>query len=233
MKLEGGDKLTVCHTEEGWSVATVSGIMGGEDGVTDGYCEVELADAGNDNMAFFIGVMAPGWNGDHDVGLPPMCALTARINALANVGEFFNVGAEDYGDGPMQAAYDSSQGEVKVGDRVGMLVELAGGEGGDESSVRIFVNGCEYGHGFGPEMNGYGRGQVRPIVLGVYTHYKGTKVRLLPEAKKPASAALSVHWINACEYIHGEYQNGGRTFSTTYLPRDISTTTRGRIQIDL
>ena len=40
------------------------------------------------------------------------------------------------------------QGNLKVGDRVGVLVDLDGGEGGDGGSVRFFVNGSEYGPGF-------------------------------------------------------------------------------------
>jgi hypothetical protein len=89
------------------------------------------------------------------------------------------------------------QGALKVGDRVGVLVQL-GKRAEDlpvwkkgekrkktksddvEGEVRFFVNGSEYGPGF--------RGLVQgPLVLGVEMGSTGQAVRLLPFAKEPAT----------------------------------------------
>jgi len=75
--------------------------------------------------------------------------------------------------------HDDKQGKLKVGDRVGVLVDLDGGEGGDGGSIRFFVNGSEYGSGFKS-------GVVGPVVLGVELSVKGQVVTLLPDAQKPA-----------------------------------------------
>ena len=74
---------------------------------------------------------------------------------------------------------DDKQGKLKVGGRVGVLVDLDGGEGGDGGSVRFFVNGSEYGPGFKSGVKG-------PVVLGVELYYAGQIVTLLPDAQKPA-----------------------------------------------
>ena len=71
--------------------------------------------------------------------------------------------------------------KYKVGDRVGVFVDLDGGEGGDGGSVRFFVNGSEYGPGFKS-------GVVGPVVLGVELFFKNQKVTLLPDAERPAGA---------------------------------------------
>ena len=76
---------------------------------------------------------------------------------------------------------DDEQGRLKVGDRVGVLVDLDGGEGGDGGSVRFFVNGSEYGPGFKS-------GVVGPVVLGVELGYESQKLTLLPDAERPAGA---------------------------------------------
>ena len=74
--------------------------------------------------------------------------------------------------------HDDKQGGLKIGDRVGVLVDLDGGEGG---SVRFFVNGSEYGSGFKS-------GVVGPVVLGVALGIKSQVVTLLPDAQNPAGA---------------------------------------------
>ena len=76
---------------------------------------------------------------------------------------------------------DDVQGKLKVGDRVGVLVDLDGGEGGDGGSVRFFVNGSEYGPGFKS-------GVVGPVVLGVELFFINQKLTLLPDAERPAGA---------------------------------------------
>ena len=74
---------------------------------------------------------------------------------------------------------DDEQGKLKVGGRVGVLVDLDGGEGGDGGSVRFFVNGSEYGPGFKSGVTG-------PVVLVVELAYTSQKVTLLPDAERPA-----------------------------------------------
>ena len=81
-----------------------------------------------------------------------------------------------YGNGKVR---DDGQGKLKVGDRVGVLVDLDGGEGGDGGSVRFFVNGSEYGPGFKSGVTG-------PVVLGVELTRKDQVVTLLADAQKPA-----------------------------------------------
>merc|ERR1711865_217320 len=80
-----------------------------------------------------------------------------------------------YGNGKYSA---DAQGQLKVGDRVGVFVDLDGGEGGDGGSVRFFVNGSEYGPGFKSGVKG-------PVVLGVQLYGIGQVVTLLPDAQKP------------------------------------------------
>ena len=71
------------------------------------------------------------------------------------------------------------QGQLKLGDRVGVFVDLDGGEGGDGGSVRFFVNGSEYGPGHKSGVTG-------PVVLGVQCFQRGQVVTILPDAQKPA-----------------------------------------------
>ena len=76
---------------------------------------------------------------------------------------------------------DEQQGQLKIGDsgRVGVLVDLDGGEGGEGGSVRFFVNGSEYGAGHKSGVKG-------PVVLGVQLYGIGQVVTLLPDAQKPS-----------------------------------------------
>ena len=64
-----------------------------------------------------------------------------------------------------------------MADKVGVLVDLDGGEGGDGGSVRFFVT--EYGSGFKS-------GVVGPVVLGAEFFYHSQQLTLLPDAEKPA-----------------------------------------------
>ena len=63
---------------------------------------------------------------------------------FATNGSLYGNGKEDY----------DAQGKLNVGDRVGVLVDLDGGEGGYGGSVRFFVNGSEYGPGFKSGVTG-------------------------------------------------------------------------------
>ena len=141
--------------------------MGGEDGVREGYFEVELtADDANKNMTFMVGIVKTGLDHglDHEIGhcYMDMWYLYAETGGL-------------YGNGKYSS---DPQDKLKVDDRVGVLVDLDGGEGGDGGSVRFFVNGSEYGPGFKSGVKG-------PVVLGVELVYAPQVVTLLPDAQKP------------------------------------------------
>ena len=169
MKIIGEGNLVVEKTATcEYRSATGTVVVGGEDGVREGYFEVELtADGGRSNMGGFkIGIVKTGL--DHE---------TRQITSN-NVWYLSAYSGGLFGNGKHN---DDEQGKLKVGDRVGVLVDLDGGEGGDGGSVRFFVNGSEYGPGFKS-------GVVGPVVLGVELFFINQKVTLLPEAEKPAGA---------------------------------------------
>jgi hypothetical protein len=65
--------------------------------------------------------------------------------------------------------YDDEAGDIDVGDRVGVLLDL------DEGSLRFFVNGVQHGPG-------YPAGSVTgPVVHALQLCNSGTSVRLLPQ----------------------------------------------------
>ena len=131
----------------------------------EGYFEVELtADSKDEDMVFFVGIVNSGL--DHDT---THCSSNNAWYLAADNGSLNGNGKED----------DDIQGKIKIGDRVGVLVDLDGGEGGDGGSVRFFVNGSEYGPGFKSGVTG-------PVVLGVEIFAQGQVVTLLPDAQKPA-----------------------------------------------
>ena len=122
------------------------------------------ADAANGRMIFIVGVVKTGL--DHETkhfDTNNAWYLYVYDGSLCGNGKFG----------------DDAQDQLKAGDRVGVLVDLDGGEGGDGGSVRFFVNGSKYGPGFKSGVKG-------PVVLGVELIYKSQKVTLLPEAEKPA-----------------------------------------------
>ena len=149
-------------------MATGSVVVGGEDGRRQGYFEVELtADAANRKMQLYVGIVKTGL--DHDKH-----QQSSDNNAWflgASYGSLYGNGTNGKED------YDA-QGKLNVGDRVGVLVDLDGGEGGDGGSVRFFVNGSEYGPGYKSGVKG-------PVVLAVEIYDKGPVVTLLHDALKP------------------------------------------------
>ena len=139
--------------------------LAGDDGVREGYFEVELTAAGEDgDMEFYVGIVKTGL--DHD---------THHFSSN-NAWYLYAFNGGLFGNGKER---DDPQGKLKLGDRVGVLVDLDGGEGGDGGSVRFFVNGSEYGPGFKSGVTG-------PVVLGVELAAEGQVVTLLPDAQKPA-----------------------------------------------
>ena len=148
------ERLVIKNITGDHHLATGSVAIGGEDGVREGYFEVELtADSENKYMALLVGIVNTGlaWY------------LDAYDGGLCGNGK----------EG------DDAQGQLKVGDRVGVFVDLDGGEGGDGGSVRFFVNGSEYGPGFKSGVKG-------PVVLGVECYQREQAVTILPDAQKPA-----------------------------------------------
>ena len=149
-------------------MATGSVVVGGEDGRRQGYFEVELtADAANRKMQLYVGIVKTGLDHDKHQQSSDNKAwfLGASYGSLYGNG---TNGKEDY----------DAQGKLNVGDRVGVLVDLDGGEGGDGGSVRFFVNGSEYGPGYKSGVKG-------PVVLAVEIYDKGPVVTLLHDALKP------------------------------------------------
>jgi hypothetical protein len=71
------------------------------------------------------------------------------------------------------------QGKLKVGDKVGVLVDLEEKEGRQGGSIQFFVNGANFGAGFESGVTG-------PLVLGVEMEFIGQTVTLLPDAQSPA-----------------------------------------------
>ena len=166
MKMIGEDNLVVEKTTgTGFRLATGTVVVGGGEGVREGYFEVELTkDGARNDMAFMVGMVKTGLDHETDHFYTNNAwYLSAYDGGL-------------YGNGKLR---DYQQGELKVGDRVGVLVDLDGGEGGDGGSVRFFVNGSEYGPGFKS-------GVVGPVVLGVELHFINQKLTILPDAEKPA-----------------------------------------------
>ena len=104
-------------------------VVGGEDGRRQGYFEVELtADAANRKMQLYVGIVKTGLDHDKHQQSSDNKAwfLGASYGSLYGNG---TNGKEDY----------DAQGKLNVGDRVGVLVDLDGGEGGEGGSVRFFV----------------------------------------------------------------------------------------------
>ena len=168
MKIIAEDNLVVEKTADGYGLATGTVVVGGGDGVREGYFEVELtADSADNNMGgMLVGIVKTGL--DHE---------TSHFNTN-NAWCLCADNGGLYGNDKFQ---DDKQGKLKVGDRVGVLVDLDGGEGDDGGSVRFFVNGSEYGSGFKS-------GVVGPVVLGVELFFKSQKLTILPEVEKPAGA---------------------------------------------
>jgi hypothetical protein len=68
---------------------------------------------------------------------------------------------------------DDEAGAYKLGDRVGMLLDL------DNSSLRFFKNGVQHGPG-------YAAGSVTgPVVAAVHMYTKDASMRLLPNTEAP------------------------------------------------
>jgi hypothetical protein len=167
--VEGSAGLTATHNGPDnafqSSLVTSTVEVGGADGVRTGYFEVELTQDGDyECMDFHVGMFRPGL--DHSaVAYGPGSSWVLCAD---------NGGRGRYG-GP---AFDC-QGRLKVGDRVGVLVDLEEKEGRQGGSITFFVNGVKFGSGFESGVTG-------PLMLGVtLLPDEGQKVTLLPDAQRP------------------------------------------------
>jgi hypothetical protein len=156
--LEGPDELTACAGKFlGWQKVTTNVEVGGACGAKTGFFEVELTkDSDSKYMEFHVGAFRPGAN-------------DCWVLRADSGGRYI------HGD----RAIVDRQGRLKVGDRVGVLVDLEEKEGRQGGSIQFFVNGAKFGSGFESGVTG-------PLVLGVKMDIEGQKVTLLHDAQRPA-----------------------------------------------
>ena len=174
-----GCQLVITNSTRDWLLATGSVELGGADGVREGYFEVELtADEDDEDMEMmiFVGVTQTRAGLDYTVDSGKGSCETPHWYLCANDGSLCGTGATVANNGK---CFEDKQGQLDVGDRVGVLVNLDNGAGGDGGSVRFFVNGAEYGPGFKS-------GVIGPVVLGAELTVQNQVLTLLPDAQKPA-----------------------------------------------
>jgi hypothetical protein len=155
---------------EGGAVATQMGgsrsltTTGTE--LTEGkhYWEVELL-LSEDMVCIFVGISRPNLN------------PAGRYNERNCTDGWFMYTFNGclWGNGKDHTDADDA-GPYKLGDRVGVLLDLNIG------SLRFFKNGVQHG-------TGYAAGSVTgPVVAAMQMSYRGSSVRLLPNAEAPANA---------------------------------------------
>jgi hypothetical protein len=157
------------------------------------YWEVEIAeDSAERVMDMHIGAIRLHNNLDYS-------------KTQAGTDEAYYFSATDGGlTGNRKAGLDRcKQGRLKVGDRVGVLVELGKDQRSNDGSVRFFVNGKQCGPGFQGDITG-------PLVLCVEMAWKGQAVTLLQDAEPPRAeitAQLRVERkLQVMEQAHTEKQ---------------------------
>jgi hypothetical protein len=151
---EGGTVATQTADEE-YSLTTT------ETELTEGkhYWEVELLS--EEDMGINIGISRPN--------LDPVAYYWER--ECTDAWFMYAKSGSLYGNGK---GGDDRAGGYKLGDRVGVLLDL------DNGSLRFFKNGIQHGPG-------YAAGSVMgPVVAAVQMLAKDASVRLLPNAKAPA-----------------------------------------------
>ena len=147
-------------------LVTANVDVGGADGVKTGYFEVELTqDSEDESMYFYVGMFRPGL--DHSSSSRP------------RPGDCWALSGKTGGRYKCNGLTDDRQGKLKVGDRVGVLVDLEEKEGRHGGSIQFFVNGLKFGSGFESGVTG-------PLVPGVRVHHTGQTVTLLLDAQRPA-----------------------------------------------
>jgi hypothetical protein len=177
------DSLTVTHQQAGRSaLATVDVVVGGQGGPTSAYCELRIDGQSSflkmDN--FCVGVLKEqGLEHDTDPGSSwnELCkdawVLKLSNGALCGNGKSHS---DQQGDG-----------SIAVGDRIGVLVDVEGGEG----RVLFFKNGQQYGPGYQEGVSSPWRrcdtktSNAR-LVVAVKMQYQGQQCTLLPDATRPS-----------------------------------------------
>jgi hypothetical protein len=166
IRLKGPRELTAFVWNGFFPLVTANVEVGGADGVKSGYFEVELTqDTKDKSLNFQVGMFRPGLDHSSVVPYEPGdgWALIASSGGRCN---YNGVGAD-------------RQGQLKVGDRVGVLVDLEEKEGRQGGSIQFFVNGAKFGSGFES-------GVISPLVFGVRMGGEGQNATLLPDAQRPA-----------------------------------------------
>ena len=156
--LEGPRELTACNNTNRWQLVTTNI----EDGAKTGYFEVELTQG----SFVQVGMFWPGLDHSKNYG----CRAGDGWVLRTSTGSYCDYTRGTVGD---------RLGWLKVGDRVGVLVDLEEKEGREGGSILFFVNGVKFGSGFTSGMAG-------PLVLGVEMLCADQKVTLLPDAQRPA-----------------------------------------------
>ena len=141
------------------------------------YWEVELA-SGKGGMFFYVGAVNPR-------------ALDHKRGQVSRGFFLYMQSGTLYGKGISGGGNQQGLQPIKVGDKVGVLVDLRGsaktndsvtaGSGAvaeSGSTVRFFVNGQEHGPGFSRKVSG-------PLALGVVMGNVGQAVCLVPDVVPP------------------------------------------------
>lgn len=124
-------------------------------------------------MNFMIGLISP--NIDHDRRQPcSTCSKSRSGSKLCDHAYQLSTASGGlYGNGKTNS---NPRGPLKVGDRVGVLVDLAKSNDNDEPNVVFFVNGVEYGCFCRAEG---------PLVFGVRLMWEGQAVTIMQDAQDP------------------------------------------------
>ena len=158
------DSLTVTQQSQDWGLATGNVVVGEEGGLTRAYFELRIDSGRSSNGGFgefYIGAVRESL--DHD---------KMHYNS-SNAWVLYMWDGSLYGNGKDRND-DQGYGSIKVGDRVGVLIDTEG-----EGRVLFFKNGEQFGPGFAGGVSGH-------LVLGVQMYFKGQQVTLLPDAEEPA-----------------------------------------------
>ena len=161
--ISGAESLTVTQQSSGFSLATCGIVVGG-DGRKTFYFELRIdsGDSDGDLSSFYIGAVRQGieHNKDHAV-------------KRSNDAWYLNVSDGSLCGNGKRDSDKQSFGSIKVGDRVGVLIDTEG-----DGRVVFFKNGKKFGPGFSGGVKG-------KLLLGVQTYGTGQQCTLLPDATVP------------------------------------------------
>ena len=179
IRASGPGGMTLIKTCPGAGLA-VGSVMIGQDscggGRRYGYFEVEVRGSSKVLAGIFVGAVHP-----------QLAANCRGSKAFSNLAYFFNVGTGQLLfqlDSP-----DSGQSAASIckrGDRIGVLIQLEGPDGGN---VSFFVNRRKVVS----EHRGTHTPLTGPLVLGVQMLHPGQQLTLLPDAQPPEG--MSDHFI--------------------------------------